>query len=160
MLLQKQNKTKIKFLAIFTIYWLINLSNQEESKNLPKVTILKMSTEEGFQMYEQWINKAFASLLSAFLQSKINSKELPQKLPENFSKCFLKTESIPSMTKCISQLLEGKFNENNKIYTKRLQRYLFNKGRDMGRINKIKTRKEESTFNDIYEGKDDGIQKF
>jgi len=51
MLLQKQNKTKIKFLAIFTIYWLINLSNQEESKNLPKVTILKMSTEEGFQVW-------------------------------------------------------------------------------------------------------------
>jgi len=64
------------------------------------------------------------------------------------------------MTKCISQLLEGKFNENNKIYTKRLQKYLFNKERDLGRINKIKMRKEEPIFNNIYEGKDHGIQKF
>uniref|UniRef100_A0A1I8BXU6 Uncharacterized protein n=1 Tax=Meloidogyne hapla TaxID=6305 RepID=A0A1I8BXU6_MELHA len=104
-----------------------------------------MSTEEGFQVYEQWINKAFASLLSAFLQSKINSKELPQQLPDSFSRCFLKTESIPSMTKCVSQLLEGKFNEN-KIYTKRFQRYLFNKDKE------IKTKRREKV--NIFNGQD------
>nr|CAD2204083.1 unnamed protein product [Meloidogyne enterolobii] len=98
--------------------------------------------------------QSFCFIIISIFTVKNKFKRITQRLPENFSKCFLKTESIPSMTKCISQLLEGKFNENNKIYTKRLQKYLFNKERDLGRINKIKMRKEEPIFNNIYEGKD------
>ncbi|KAF7633318.1 hypothetical protein Mgra_00007297 [Meloidogyne graminicola] len=141
------HKNCIIYLIFFLFNFVLCCYSQDETGKLPKVTILKMSTEEGFKIYEQWINKAFASLLSAFLQAKINSNELPQQLPDNFSKCFLKTESIPSMIKCISQLLEGKFNED-KIYTKRFQRYINNKE------NKLKSSKN------VYSDKDLNYDSF
>jgi hypothetical protein len=51
----------------------------------------------------------------------MNANELPSILPDPFSKCYLQSKNVPSMAKCISQLLNGQFDK--KIPQKRIERY-------------------------------------
>uniref|UniRef100_A0A914MVD1 Uncharacterized protein n=1 Tax=Meloidogyne incognita TaxID=6306 RepID=A0A914MVD1_MELIC len=89
------------------------------------------------KIYEDWINKAFASLLNAYLQSKINSKELNKNKLEDIPKCFSKNElTLPIMTKCVLKILQ-----NKKFETKRFLKFKNRKNGEFNNNENIKTTK-------------------
>jgi hypothetical protein len=71
---------------ILLLLWIIILNKIVKGEEIPKVTNLQMSEDEGFQvmenenvfkflinyfkLYQHWTEQALASLMSAFLQTK------------------------------------------------------------------------------------------
>ena len=140
-------------LSILIIFILINKTTMAESQ--PEVTTLQLSTEEGVRvifckLYMKLVDhfpdisaldkpspylayvrlsasKVCCILLSIFAIFRMNTNELPSKLPSKFTQCYLNAQEVPAMAKCVTKLLQNKFDAQKKskdvAESERFQKY-------------------------------------
>lgn len=138
---------------------LIEDSNQQQQKRreefYKKVQNVPIQDEHYMQLYQHWADQAFSNLFAVIANQKL--KQFQKPVHDEFGECSSQAKTVPMHAKCLSDLMNGKF-DGEKFYkaaaqkAMRFDKYRMKKRGEFRRRHQIKQQRQKQQQNDAWVG--------